>query len=427
MLKNDERKHLNKKSKFYTYYKSYSSYQKDFKSNSSFDKDNDVRSKDSILPFYILFNDKQKHNNNLINFNDLTTFEKILLFMLTLLGSVQLGLFIKYFDFVNEKNYFFNGLNFYLKILIILLWKFQIILLFFLIYFFYYSLLYQNEFSEINQYDKNSSLNISLFSYYLDSSSLCRAIELTFQGNLIYSILSLIQSYVLMISAYSNYFGLCYLLNSLFNFIPFYSGSLISKDLRNKKKVFLIFSLVLTILGLIFLFSTINNSYSFFILICLFFVSFLSQKINQKYYYEEFQNESPFNLIFSNYLNYTIMLSIIISLYCLYMKKFYIFLFFGWLTNIKLFTYAIIDFGLLGAIYLQLVIFTSFSNKKIQLLKFLKYFEIYICDLFGTFIFKKYNNPFYNVTYFFGLTQCSLGMVILDYINEIKTILKKYL
>ena len=223
MLKNDERKHLNKKSKFYTYYKSYSSYQKDFKSNSSFDKDNDVRSKDSILPFYILFNDKQKHNNNLINFNDLTTFEKILLFMLTLLGSVQLGLFIKYFDFVNEKNYFFNGLNFYLKILIILLWKFQIILLFFLIYFFYYSLLYQNEFSEINQYDKNSSLNISLFSYYLDSSSLCRAIELTFQGNLIYSILSLIQSYVLMISAYSNYFGLCYLLNSLFNFIPFYS------------------------------------------------------------------------------------------------------------------------------------------------------------------------------------------------------------
>ena len=208
-------------------------------------------------------------------------------------------------------------------------------------------------------------------------------------------------------------------------FIPFFSIDLISKSFKYKKKIYLFFSFILILLGLIFLFTTINNIYSIVILIILFFVSFLSQKLNQSYYYQKFQDESPFNLIFSNYFNYSIIISIILSLYCLYKKKCYIFLFFGYLLNIKLFSFAFIDFGILGAVYIQLMIFTSFSNRKIRVLKILKYYELILIDLLGVYLFKRYKNP-YNITYIFGLLQCSLGMIIIDYIDKVKLIIKKY-
>ena len=429
----EEKKIINKKSKFlksHTHYKSNSSIQNTYKSNSSSNKDeqiiyiNDKKTKESNLPFYILFNKqskKNKFNNNL----ELSTFEKILYFLLVILSTIQFGIFLKYFDFVNDKNLFFNKLPYFIQVITILLWKFQIILLFFMIYYFYFGFIYKNEFSQLVEYENIDSLNVSLFSYYLESSNLYRAIELSFEGNFIYSILGFFQSFILMISCFYNTFGLCYLFNSLSNIIPFFTGDLISKSFKDKKKTYLFFSFILILLGLIFLFTTINNIYSIIILIILFFVSFLSHKLNQSYYYQKFQDESPFNLIFSNYLNYTIITSIILSVYCLYKKKCYIFLFFGYLFNIKLFTFALIDFGILGAVYIQLVIFTSFSNKKIRIIKTLKYYELILNDLMGVYFFKKYKNP-YNMTYIFGLLQCSFGMIIIDYIDKVKLMLKKY-
>jgi hypothetical protein len=429
----DEKKNINKKSKFlksYTHYKSNSSVQNTYKSNSSSNKDEPLiyitekKSQDSNLPFYILFNKpskKNKFNQNL----ELTTFEKILYFILIILGTIQFGIFLKYFDFVNDKNLFFKKLPYFIQVITILLWKFQMILLFFMIYYFYFGFIYQTEFSQIVEYENNDSLNISLFSYYLESSNLYRAIQLSIEGNFIYSILGFLQSFILMISCFYNTFGLCYLFNSLSNIIPFFLGDLISKSFKDKKKIYLFFSIILILLGLIFLFTTINNIYSIVILIILFFVSFLSQKLNQSYYYQKFQDESPFNLIFSNYFNYTIITSIILSLYCLYKKKCYIFLFFGYLLNIKLFSFAFIDFGILGAVYIQLMIFTSFSNRKIRVLKILKYYELILIDLLGVYLFKRYKNP-YNITYIFGLLQCSLGMIIIDYIDKVKLIIKKY-
>ena len=429
----EEKKIINKKSKFlksHTHYKSNSSIQNTYKSNSSSNKDeqiiyiNDKKTKESNLPFYILFNKqskKNKFNNNL----ELSTFEKILYFLLVILSTIQFGIFLKYFDFVNDKNLFFNKLPYFIQVITILLWKFQIILLFFMIYYFYFSFIYQNEFSQIVEYENNDSLNISLFSYYIESSNLYRAIELSIEGNFIYSIIGFFQSFILMISCFYNTFGVCYLFNSLSNIIPFFLGDLISKSFKDKKKIYLFFSFILILLGLIFLFTTINNIYSIIILIILFFISFLSHKLNQSYYYQKFQDESPFNLIFSNYLNYTIITSIILSVYCLYKKKCYIFLFFGYLLEIKLFTFAFIDFGILGAVYIQLIIFTSFSNRKIRVLKILKYYELLLIDLIGVYLFKRYKNP-YTITYIFGLLQCSLGMIIIDYIDKVKSILKKY-
>ena len=429
----EEKKIINKKSKFlksHTHYKSNSSIQNTYKSNSSSNKDeqiiyiNDKKTKESNLPFYILFNKqskKNKFNNNL----ELSTFEKILYFLLVILSTIQFGIFLKYFDFVNDKNLFFKKLPYFIQVITILLWKFQMILLFFMIYYFYFGFIYQTEFSQIVEYENNDSLNISLFSYYIESSNLYRAIELSIEGNFIYSIIGFFQSFILMISCFYNTFGLCYLFNSLSNIIPFFTGDLISKSFKDKKKIYLFFSFILILLGLIFLFTTIHNIYSIAILIILLIISFLSQKINQNYFYQKFQDESPFNLIFSNYFNYTIITSIILSLYCLYKKKCYIFLFFGYLFNIKLFTFALIDFGILGAVYIQLVIFTSFSNKKIRIIKTLKYYELILNDLMGVYFFKKYKNP-YNMTYIFGLLQCSFGMIIIDYIDKVKLMLKKY-
>ena len=433
MSLNDEKKNIHIKSKFvksHSRYKSYSSYHNIYKSNSSSNKDeqiiyiNDKKSNDNNIPFFILFNGKlkkNKFNNNL----ELTTFEKILFFILIILNAIQFGIFLRYFDFVNNKNLFFNKLPYYIKVITILLWKFQIILLFFMIYYFYFGFIYKNEFSQLVEYENIDSLNVSLFSYYLESSNLYRAIELSFEGNFIYSILGFFQSFILMISCFYNTFGLCYLFNSLSNIIPFFTGDLISKSFKDKKKIYLFFSFILILLGIFFLFTTIHNIYSIAILIILLIISFLSQKLNQSYYYQKFQDESPFNLIFSNYLNYTIITSIILSLYCLYKKKCYIFLFFGYLFNIKLFTFALIDFGILGAVYIQLVIFTSFSNKKIRIIKTLKYYELILNDLMGVYFFKKYKNP-YNMTYIFGLLQCSFGMIIIDYIDKVKLMLKKY-
>ena len=84
----EEKKIINKKSKFlksHTHYKSNSSIQNTYKSNSSSNKDeqiiyiNDKKTKESNLPFYILFNKqskKNKFNNNL----ELSTFEKNIFF-----------------------------------------------------------------------------------------------------------------------------------------------------------------------------------------------------------------------------------------------------------------------------------------------------------------------------------------------------------
>ena len=139
------------------------------------------------------------------------------------------------------------------------------------------------------------------------------------------------------------------------------------------------------------------------------------QIFNQKKFILNSHEESPFQILFRTYLNYSIISLILCFLYEIIFNGFNIKNVFYWLTNLKLFFACLIGFGICGAILFNtLVIFMRISLSNNIIVKLIKYFNLVIIDLVGIFIFRQYFIASY-FYYIFGISLCAVSMFLLDF------------
>ena len=242
-------------------------------------------------------------------------------------------------------------------------------------------------------------------------------------------------AYFILVSSYFYYFGIIYLIQEMTALLPYYieynkvtneNEKNINKN-ENKsrnlsRKLFkesndgeyykFIFPLLMAF-GFYYLQkTTLNNSlYLLILLLCCIGLQIYSQK---KFVLNS-HNESPFQILFRTYFNYAIISLIIVFPIELIMNRFNIRNIFYWLTDLKIFIACLIGFGILGAIFYNiLIIFMRISLSNNLIVKLIKYFNLIIIDLVGIFIFRQYIITSY-LDYIVGISLCAVSMFLLDF------------
>ena len=153
-----------------------------------------------------------------------------------------------------------------------------------------------------------------------------------------------------------------------------------------------------------------NSLYLFGILISCVIIQFF----NQKKFILNSHEESPFQILFRTYLNYSIVSLSFCFLYEIF-NGFNIKNVFYWLTNLKIFFSCLIGFGICGAIfYNTLIIFMRIPMSNNIIVKLIKYFNLIIIDIVGIFIFRQYFIVSY-FDYIVGISLCAVSMFLLDF------------
>ena len=242
-------------------------------------------------------------------------------------------------------------------------------------------------------------------------------------------------AYFILVSSYFYYFGIIYLIQEMTALLPYYieynkvtnenekninknenkSRNLsrkLFKESNNGEYYKFIFPLLMAF-GFYYLQkTTLNNSlYLLILLLCCIGLQIYSQK---KFVLNS-HNESPFQILFRTYFNYAIISLIIVFPIELIMNRFNIRNIFYWLTDLKIFIACLIGFGILGAIFYNiLIIFMRISLSNNLIVKLIKYFNLIIIDLVGIFIFRQYIITSY-LDYIVGISLCAVSMFLLDF------------
>ena len=242
-------------------------------------------------------------------------------------------------------------------------------------------------------------------------------------------------AYFILVGSYFYYFGIIYLIQEMTALLPYYieynkvtnenekninknenkSRNLsrkLFKESNNGEYYKFIFPLLMAF-GFYYLQkTTLNNSlYLLILLLCCIGLQIYSQK---KFVLNS-HNESPFQILFRTYFNYAIISLIIVFPIELIMNRFNIRNIFYWLTDLKIFIACLIGFGILGAIFYNiLIIFMRISLSNNLIVKLIKYFNLIIIDLVGIFIFRQYIITSY-LDYIVGISLCAVSMFLLDF------------
>lgn len=237
-------------------------------------------------------------------------------------------------------------------------------------------------------------------------------------------------SYLILVGSNFYYFGIIYLLQEITSLLPYYlqyekilnNGSNINvtrsfsrkvKEGHNNGEYYKYIFPLLISFGLYYLQQTISNNSLF--LFGILISCIIIQIFNQKKFILNSHEESPFQILFRTYLNYSIISLIFCFAYEIIFNGFNIKNIFYWLTNLKLFFACLIGFGICGAIlYNTLVIFMRISLSNNIIVKLIKYFNFIIIDLVGIFIFRQYFITSY-FDYIVGISLCAVSMFLLDF------------
>ena len=384
-----------------------------------------ITPKNKLSLSYIKKGSVQSFRNHLIQIKkNLTLKDYIFIIFYIILSSFQLGIFLYGINLIKNNYPELNG-NVIIFICL-LFWKFLIYLLCFsLIYIIFKSFLGENnneiynDYYPLSQDSENEDLN-NFLTYFINSSNIKICILNSFKLNYcLNDFLCLFSSFLFFYSINYLSFGIVTLIISLTNLIPFYVN--ISKDKNFETNEF-IFSKIISpffiFSGIISLSFSINNFFYNEIFISTFICLIFCQIFNQKFYYNNLKDESPFNILFSRYLNYSILIIIFFFFYFSMTFDFHFFYLFGLFFNWKIFTFCFIGFGILGFSFIFMTMMSSYILKNKISFKTFKHFEIVLNDLFEYIIFGRIN-IFFGFSYIFGIIECILAILIIDYNFEL--------
>ena len=387
----------------------------------------------------------------------------IFIIILTILSSIQFGIYILIFNlYQKSNNSTFSRNKFYLFFLV-LSWKFQIYFILYLIYTIFIFFKFRtsnNNNKETNDdsipliknnsmtlFDINPTYNFRKFKYrYLIKygSSFSSYFDIFTHTSNIFNfpekknffdffnfdevlkgISGLIFSYVLFTGSYYFYFGLIYLIQSVTSMIPYYIQINFNKNNNNKNiisttKYFKFIFPLLTSIGFYFLLKSIpynNDPKIYLYLSIILLICILTQIYTQKKFVQNSRNESPIHILFRTYFNFFIISTLIVLVVEIAFNKFNIRNVFFWVTDINIFLACFIGFGIFGAIfYNMLLTFMRIALSNNVIVKLIKYFNLAIIDLLGMFIFGYYN-IFNKMDYFMGIALCGISLFMLDFCN----------
>ena len=385
----------------------------------------------------------------------------LFIIILSILSSLQFGIFIFIFNLFQKNNNINQTINnfsqnkFYLLFLV-LSWKYQIYFICYLFYalFLFFKTNIQNNNNDsissinndsINLFEINPTYNFRKFKYrYLmkyGSSYTSYFNIFIFTSNIFnYSkennffdnflnldeifkgISGLIFSVFLFEGSYFYYFGIIYLFQSITAMLPYYIQFKFNDKKRNKNnkkekiKYFkYIFPIIISI-GFYFLLKSITyngiNNYLYLLLIL--FICLLSQIYSQKKFIQKSHDESPFHILFRTYFILFLISNSVTLIIELIYNKYNIRNLLFWLTDIYVFLSCIIGFGILGCFYNILLTFLRISLSNNVIVKLIKYFNLAIIDLLGIYFFKQYN-IFNKADYFMGIILCGISLFMLDF------------
>ena len=383
----------------------------------------------------------------------------IFIIILTILSSLQFGIFIFIFNLFQKNNNMNQTINnftqnkFYLLFLV-LSWKYQI---YFICYLFYALFLFFKNNIQYNSNDsissiKNDSTNLfeinptynfrkfkyrylmkygssytSYFNIFIFTSNIFNyPKENNFFENflnldeILKGISGLIFSVILFEGSYFYYFGIIYLFQSITAMLPYYIQFKFNDKNRNNKKEKIknfkyIFPIIISI-GFYFLLKSITyNGINYYLyLLLILFICLLSQIYSQKKFIQKSHDESPFHILFRTYFILFLISNSVALIIELIYNKYNIRNLFFWLTDIYIFLSCFIGFGILGCFYNILLTFMRISLSNNVIVKLIKYFNLAIIDLLGIYIFKQYN-IFNKADYFMGITLCGISLFMLDF------------
>ena len=407
-------------------------------------------------------NDLDKDTEDSSNYSNIPPIETLkcqnflFIIILTILSSLQFGIFIFIFYLFQKNNNpnqtmkNFSQNKFYLLFLV-LSWKYQIYFICYLLYalFLYFKNNIQNNnndsISSINLFEINPTYNFRKFKYrYLmkyGSSYTSYFNIFIFTSNIfnyprennffenflnfeeiLKGISGLIFSVILFEGSYFYYFGIIYLFQSMAALLPYYityKFNEIKTNKNNKKEKIkyykYIFPIIISIGFYILLKSlTYNGINNYLYLLLILFICLLSQIYSQKKFIQKSHDESPFHILFRTYFIFFLISNSVALIVELIYNKYNIKNIFFWLTDIYVFLSCFIGFGILGCFYNILLTFMRISLSNNVIVKLIKYFNLAIIDLLGIYIFKQYN-IFNKEDYFMGITLCGISLFMLDF------------
>ena len=236
----------------------------------------------------------------------------------------------------------------------------------------------------------------------------------------------LIFSYTLFYGSNLYYFGIIYLIQSITAMIPYYikfnynsKQNSNNNSIKNNTKYFKYIFPLLTSIGIYFLLKSIsnngiNNYNNYLNLFIILLICILCQIYSQKQFVQKSYYESPFHILFKNYFIFFLLSNSIVLFFEIIFNLFNLRNLFFWMTDIYIFIACFIGFGVLGSIYHMLLTLIRIALSNNVIIKLIKYFNLFIIDLVGIFIFRQYD-IFYKIDYFMGVTLCAISLFLLDF------------
>ena len=420
-------------------------------------------------------NDLDKDTEDSSNYSNIPTIEALkcqnflFIIILTILSSLQFGIFLFIANlYLRKINAYTNGGNlnqnkFYIFFLV-LSWKYQIYFFFYIIY--GLIVFFKTKKSENNNdknddsipliknnsqdlFDINPAYNFRKFKYrYLMKFGSCYSSyfniffytsnifnypkEKSFFENflnlddILRGISGLIFSYTLFYGSNLYYFGILYLIQSITAMIPYYikfnynsKQNSNNNSIKNNTKYFKYIFPLLTSIGIYFLLKSIsnngiNNYNNYLNLFIILLVCILCQIYSQKQFVQKSYYESPFHILFKNYFIFFLLSNSIVLFFEIIFNLFNLRNLFFWMTDIYIFIACFIGFGVLGSIYHMLLTLIRIALSNNVIIKLIKYFNLFIIDLVGIFIFRQYD-IIYKIDYFMGVTLCAISLFLLDF------------
>ena len=143
-------------------------------------------------------------------------------------------------------------------------------------------------------------------------------------------------------------------------------------------------------------------------------ICILCQIYSQKQFVQKSYYESPFHILFKNYFIFFLLSNSIVLFFEIIFNLFNLRNLFFWMTDIYIFIACFIGFGVLGSIYHMLLTLIRIALSNNVIIKLIKYFNLFIIDLVGIFIFRQYD-IFYKIDYFMGIALCAISLFLLDF------------
>ena len=423
-------------------------------------------------------NELDKDTEDSSNYSNVPTVETLkcqnflYIIILTIFSSLQFGIYLLVVNLYlrhnspNQPTNNFSQNKFYIFFLV-LSWKYQIYFFFYLIYgliIFFKAKISDNNNDKLDDsipLIKNNSFNLfeinpaynfrkfkykylmkfgssytSYFNIFICTSNIFNYPKeknffenfLNF-GDVLRGIAGLIFSFTLLTGSNFYYFGIVYLIQSFTAMIPYYikfnynlkqnnnnNNNANKNSIKEKTKYFKYIFPILTSIGIYFLLKSITNNgiNNFLYLGIILIVCILSQIYSQKQFVQNSYDESPFHILFKNYFIFFLISNTIVLIIEIVFNLFNLRNLFFWMTDFYLFLACFIGFGILGSFYHILLTFIRIALSNNVIIKLIKYFNLFIIDLVGIFIFKQYD-IFYKIDYFMGIALCGISLFMLDF------------